>query len=41
MDIGETQKTYTIEPVESPIPRKQPEPVREPAPLPVPEKVPA
>jgi hypothetical protein len=36
VDIGKTIKTYTIEPVEDPVPRREPkpEPEREPPPLP-------
>lgn len=32
MDIGKPKRIYTIEPIEDPIPREQPEKVAEPAP---------
>ena len=32
MDIGEPQRTYTIEPVEDPVPREEPSTVPEEAP---------
>jgi hypothetical protein len=31
MDIGETEKTYVIEPVEDPVPRVEPVPEETPA----------
>jgi hypothetical protein len=32
MDIGKPKRTYTVEPVEDPIPREEPEKVTEPVP---------
>ncbi|HEY5661434.1 MAG TPA: hypothetical protein VIR59_11655 [Gaiellaceae bacterium] len=41
MEIGEPQRTYTVEPVEDPVPRESPAPEEEPAePLREPEEVP-
>lgn len=40
MDIGEPQRTYTIEPVEDPIPREEPATVPEESPA-EPAEVPA
>jgi hypothetical protein len=37
VEIGDPDKTYTIEPVEDPVPREEPVPVEAP---PEPEKVP-
>jgi hypothetical protein len=43
MDIGKPRRTFTIEPLEDPVPREPaPEPEEEPAPpVPRPEEVPA
>jgi hypothetical protein len=42
MDIGEPKRTYTVEPVEDPVPREQPAEAPEPAEAPgKPEPVPA
>jgi hypothetical protein len=44
MDIGEPRRTYTIEPVEDPVPREQPAPPPDEVPvveLEEPEEVPA
>lgn len=38
MDIGEDTETYTIEPLEDPVPREEPVPAKAPA---EPEKSPA
>jgi hypothetical protein len=41
VEIGEPQRTYTVEPVEDPVPRESPAPEEEPAePLREPEEVP-
>jgi hypothetical protein len=43
MQIGSPERTYTVEPVEDPVPRERPvEPVEEPSPAPAePETAPA
>ncbi len=41
MEIGEPQRTYTVEPIEDPVPRESPLPEEEPAePVREPEEVP-
>jgi hypothetical protein len=41
VEIGEPQRTYTVEPIEDPVPRESPAPEEEPAePLREPEEVP-
>jgi hypothetical protein len=40
MDIGKPLRTYTIEPVEDPVPRPERAPREEPAPTPAPRKEP-
>jgi hypothetical protein len=41
VEIGEPQRTYTVEPIEDPVPRESPLPEEEPAePLREPEEVP-
>ena len=43
MDIGKEERTIIIEPVTTPVPRREPAPAKEPVKVPVPEreKVPA
>jgi hypothetical protein len=41
MDIGDEDAPYTIEPIEDPVPRKDPPVAPEPEPVEVPELVPA
>lgn len=43
MQIGKPERTYTVEPVEDPVPRERPaEPVEEPSPAPAaPETAPS
>jgi hypothetical protein len=40
VDIGKPQRIYTVEPVEDPVPRRNPEPTPEPVPVPGPTKEP-
>jgi hypothetical protein len=41
VEIGEPQRTYTVEPIEDPVPRESPAPEEEPAePVREPEEVP-
>jgi hypothetical protein len=40
VDIGKPQRIYTVEPVEDPVPRRQPEPRPEPTPVPRPQEKP-